>query len=79
VRAILILDPMAATVLAQMLPQQLTVVGVQQTDLVSIPLDSNPPADPTRRRAIVGSLDLDTAVQMNGALAVLVVAEGLQR
>jgi len=73
VRAILILDPMAATVLAQMLPQQLTVVGVQQTDLVSIPLDSNPPAGPTRRGAIVGSLGLDTAVEMNGALAVLVV------
>jgi hypothetical protein len=43
-----------------------------------IPLDLDAAADPARRRAVVSGLDFDTAVQMHGAFAVLVIAEGLQ-
>src|SRR5438105_7997728 len=35
------------------------------------------PADPARRRPVVSRLDLHTAVQVHGAFAVLVIAEGL--
>src|SRR5208283_5752090 len=36
-------------------------------------------SDPSRRRSVISRFDLDTAVHMNGAIAVLVVAERLQR
>lgn len=40
--------------------------------------DLNAAADPTGRRAVVGRFDFHPPVQMHNALAVLVVAEGLQ-
>ena len=42
-----------------------------------IPLHLDAPSDPTRRRAIVGGIDFHAAIQMHRALAILVIAEGL--
>ena len=70
---------MTAALLAQVLAQQLTGDGIQQTHMRCIPLDLNAAADPARRRAIVSGLDFDTAIQMHGALAVLVIAERFDR
>jgi hypothetical protein len=42
-------------------------------------LHSKHAPDPARRRAVVRGFDLDAAVQMYDALAVLVIAERLQR
>jgi hypothetical protein len=36
-------------------------------------------ADPSRRRSVVSRFNLDAAIEMHGALAILVVAERLQR
>ena len=77
--AVFVLDAMAAARLAQVLAQQLAVSGIQQPHLPGIPLHLDAPADPARRRAVVGGFDFHAAVQMHGALAVLVVAEGLER
>ena len=43
-----------------------------------VPLHLHLPADPARRRAVVGGLHLHAAVQVHRALAVAVVAEGLE-
>ena len=75
--AVFVFDAMAAARLAQVLAQQLAGVRVQQAHLPGIPLHLDAPADPARRRAVVGRFDFDAAVQMHRALAVLVVAEGL--
>ena len=68
---------MAAARLAQVLAQQLAGVRVQQPDVPGIPLHLDAPADPARRRAVVGRFDFHAAIQMHRALAVLVIAEGL--
>ena len=54
-------------------------MGFKQTDMRGIPLDLNMAADPARRRAVVGGLDFDAAIQVHGALAVLVIAERFDR
>ena len=74
---VFVFDAMAAARLAQMLAQELPGVRVQQADLVGIPLHLDAPADPARRRAVVGRFDFHAAIQMHRALAVLVVAERL--
>jgi hypothetical protein len=61
-----------------MLPQELAGLGVEQTDKQPIPLHIDEPADPARRRAIIGGLDLDAAIRMHRAFAVLVIAEGIE-
>jgi hypothetical protein len=45
----------------------------------SVPLHFNLPADPTRRQSVVGALHLDTVVEMDCPLAVLVVAKRFDR
>ena len=70
---------MAAARLAQVLAQQLARLRIHQSHLPQIPLHLDVPADPARRRAVVGRFDFHAAVQMHRALAVLVVAEGLDR
>jgi hypothetical protein len=47
--------------------------------VAAVPPDLGAPADPARRRAIRGGLDFDTAVQVHGELAELVIAEELVR
>src|SRR3979411_1949357 len=41
-----------------------------------IPLHTNSPADPPRRYTIVSRFDFHAAVQVHGAFAILVIAEG---
>ena len=42
-----------------------------------VPLHADAPADPTRRRTVVSCFDFHAAIQVHGALTVLVIAEGL--
>ena len=70
---------MAPALFPQVLAQQLPGQRIEKTNMGCIPLHSNTPADPTRRRAIVCGFDLDTSVQMHGSFAVLVIAEWLDR
>src|ERR1700691_4322809 len=70
---------MSAALAAQMLTQQLTGAWINQSDEHRVPLYVDLPPDPARRRTIISSFHFDTAIQMNRALAILVVAERLQR
>src|SRR5580692_3905649 len=72
-------DTMSATLAAQMLAQQLTAAWINKPDEHRVPLYVDLPPDPARRRAIISSFYFDTTIQMNRALAVLVVTERLQR
>src|SRR5271155_948033 len=78
-RAIRSADTMSATLAAQMLAQQLTGSWINKPDEHRVPLYVDLPPNPARRRAIISSFHFDTAIQMNRALAILVVAERLQR
>src|SRR6478752_296934 len=78
-RAVSIADTMAAKPATQMLAQQLTAAGIKKPHVHRLPLHVDLPPDPARRRSVVGSFNFDTAIQMNRALAILVVAERLQR
>ena len=55
------------------------VRGSSSRDVHVVPLHVDAAADPARRRRVVGRGDLDTAVEVHGAAAVLVVAERLDR
>ena len=72
-------DAMPAPGRAQVLAEQLAGAGVEQADVEVVPLHVDAAADPARRRAVVGRGDLDAAVEVHGAAAVLVVAERLER
>jgi hypothetical protein len=78
-RTILLLNAVAAALLPQVLAQQLATERVDQSHVRGIPLHVNPASDPARRRAIVGGLDFDAAVQMHGPLAIEVIAKRLDR
>src|SRR2546425_1317508 len=70
-------DAMPAALLPDMLAQKLVGSGIENADVKRIPLNVDEFSDPTRRNAVVGGLDFDTPIQMNGAFAVLVVSERL--
>jgi hypothetical protein len=70
---------MPTTLAAQMLAQQLTGAGIKQTHEHRVPLHVDLPPDPARRRSIVSRINLDATIDMHRALAILVVAERLQR
>jgi hypothetical protein len=53
-RSIFIFDPEAATLLSQVLAQQLPGERIQQSDLRGIPLHLDAATDPARRGAVVG-------------------------
>src|SRR5258708_6993304 len=76
--AVFVLDAMAAARLAQVFAEQLSSLRMQQPDVQAIPLHWNTPADPARRRAVIGRFDLHATIQMDRAFAVLVIAERLQ-
>lgn len=57
--------------------QELAGARVEKTDMAGVPLRPDRATDPSRRRVVVGRLDLDTAVEMHAPLTVLVEAEGL--
>src|SRR3989441_6419938 len=63
--------------LAAVLAQELACGRIQQADVAGVPLDRDLGAEPTGGRAVVRVVDLDTAVEMDGAGAELVVAKRL--
>ena len=52
---------------------------MEEADVHAVPLDRDGPAEPARRRGVVGGLDFDAAVEMDRARAELVVAKRLDR
>jgi RHS repeat-associated protein len=76
---ILFLNRMPPSFLAPVLAEELSVPGIQQTNMDFTPLHLHLPSDPTRRCAIVGRVDFDTTVQVHRAFSELVIAEGFQR
>jgi hypothetical protein len=61
-----------------MLAEQEAGGGIEEADMMLVPLDGDLAADPPGRRSVVGRGDLDAAVEMHGAGAVRVVAKGLE-
>ena len=53
--------------------------GMQDAHVQRIPLHFDESSDPSGRKAVVGRFDFHTAVEMNDAFSVLVVAEGFER
>ena len=78
-RTVRIADAMPTTLAAQMLAQQRAGAWIKQTHEHRVPLHMHPTSDPARRRSVVGCFNLDTTIQVYRALAILVVAERLQR
>ena len=72
-------DAMPAPRRAQVLAEELSGSGVEQADVGAVPLHVDAATDPAGRGTVVGRRDLDAAVEMHGAAAVLVVAERLKR
>ena len=70
---------MAASLLTHVLAQQLARDGIDDTYMASVPLHTNRTANPAWWRAVVRGIYFDAAIQIDGPLAVLVIAEGLQR
>src|SRR3990172_5114755 len=77
-RAVGLEQPMPAPRGPEMLAQKAPGLRVHEPDVEVIPLDRNPTADPARRRAVVGVLDLDTAIEVDRALAVAIVPKGFE-
>jgi len=77
--AICIADTMPATLAAQMLAQQLTAAWIEQPHEHRVPLHVDLPPDPARRRSVISRFNLDATIDMHRPLAILVVAERLQR
>jgi len=79
-RPILRMDRVApARALVTMLAEELSGGRIQEADARGVPLDRDRAAEPAGRRAVVGVLDLDTAVEVDRARAEVVVAKRLDR
>src|SRR5271170_510200 len=74
-RAVGIADAMPATLLPQMLAQQLAGAQIEQAHEHRVPLHMELTPDPAWRRSVVSRLD-DAAIEMNRALTILVVRNG---
>jgi hypothetical protein len=72
------MDAMPAARLPPMLAEQGPGGGIKQPDVPLVPLHGDLTPKPPRGRRVVRAGDLDAAVEMHGARAVLVVAEGLK-
>ena len=70
------MNRVAAAGLAPMLAEECPGRGIEQADVVVVPLDGDLAPEPARRRGVVGAGDFDAAVEMHGPGAVLVVANG---
>ena len=70
---------MPAARLAPMFPEQGPGGEIEKPDVEVVPLHSDLATEPAGRGRVVGASHFDAAVEMHGALAVLVVAEGLER
>jgi len=64
---------------AHELAQQLAGLRREQPDVEDVPLHVDLAANPARRRAVVGGLDFDAAVQVGRADALPVVAKRFER
>src|SRR5512145_1603385 len=60
-----------------MFAEQLTGCRIEQANNAAVPLRVDLPADPAGRGRVVRGFDLDVAVEVDGALPELVVAERL--
>ena len=69
---------MLATLLAQVFAQKLPRVGVEDTDEELVPSHLHLATDPAGRQTIVGSLDLDTTIQVYDSSPILEIAKRLQ-
>src|SRR5665213_3144142 len=78
-RVVGIADTVPATLLAQVLAQQLAGARIEQPNVHRVPLHMDLTPDPARRRSVVSRFNFDAAIQVHRALAVLVVAKRLQR
>lgn len=76
-RLITDIDPMPAARRAQVLTQELPGRRIHQADMQRIPLHVEPMADPARRGPIESRFHLHTAIEMDRALAKLVIAKRL--
>ena len=76
-RLIAVVDAMPAARGSQMLPQQLPGLRIDQADVQLVPLHLDPMANPAGRRPVEGRLDFDAAIEMDRALAKLVIAKRL--
>ena len=73
------MDRVAPARLTPVLAKQGAGRGVEEPDVAIVPLDGDRAAAPARRRGVVGAGDFDTAVEMHGTGAVVVIAKGLER
>src|SRR5207237_6536518 len=68
-----------AALLPDMLAEKLMRFRIENADVKRIRLNVDELSDPARRNAVIGGVHFDTAIQVYGAFAVLVITEGLQR
>ena len=76
---VLFFNAIPTALLAHVFAQQLPGFRIEQTNIQLIPLHAQHPPDPAWRSAVVGGFDFDATIEMHDALAVLVIAERLQR
>src|SRR5690606_30260621 len=67
-----------AALLGEILAEKLAAL-VQEAHASAVPLDVDHATDPAGRRVVVRGIDLDTAVEVHDAAAVLVIAKSLER
>lgn len=72
-------NPVSATLLAQVLAQQLAGARIEHAHGSAVPLHLDAAGDPARRHAVVGSIHFDATVEVHAALPKLVMTERLQR
>src|SRR4029079_11148049 len=78
-RSIVVVQPMPAAWGAEMLAQQLTGLGPDQSDVQIVPLHLDALADPAGRCAVVRRLDFDAAIEMDRPLTLARIAKGFER
>ncbi len=78
-RPILLLRAVVSRPVPQVLAQQHPALRIEDPHLEVVPLHPDGTADVTGRDGVVGAGDLDVPVEVHGAIAVLVEAEGLDR
>src|SRR5262249_20126749 len=76
---ILGMDGVAPADVAPVLAEQRARGGIEHPDVVIVPLDRDRAPEPAGRGRIVGARHFDTAVEMDGARAVVVVAKRFDR
>ena len=76
---VLFADAVPAALLAQVLAQKLAGLWVEQPHAARVPLHRHSPSDISGRRAVIGAVHLDAAVEMHRPLAILIVTKGFDR